>query len=279
MEVIRTIAELRSALAGRGDRRVGFVATMGALHQGHLSLVRAARDTCDVVVLSIFVNPLQFGPSEDFSRYPRDERSDLGAARSVGVDIAFLPSVEEMYPPGAETRVVVGALGDVLEGASRPGHFDGVATVVTKLFSIVEPNVAFFGQKDAQQVAVIKALVRDLAIDVEIDVRPIVRESDGLALSSRNAYLGTDERPSALSLSYALRAGTAHLELGGEPQAAAKEMWRVLMADPSVVADYAVAVDPDDMGEPRPGRPVLLAVAARIGTTRLIDNVLFEKKG
>ena len=275
MKVVRTIRDARRELAELGvGRNVGLVPTMGALHEGHLSLLRAARDTCDVVVLSIFVNPLQFGPSEDLARYPRDEASDLAAAENVGVDAVFLPSVEEMYPPGTAVRVCPGPLGEVLEGAARPGHFDGVATVVTKLFNIVRPGAAFFGQKDAQQVAVVKAMVRDLDMGIDIHVCPIVREPDGLALSSRNVYLSADERAAALILSRALRRGAERLAEEGDVASAEREMWAMLDAQDGVVPDYAAVVDPDDMGPPRADGPILLAVAARVGTTRLIDNVL-----
>jgi pantoate--beta-alanine ligase len=277
VKVVRTIADARRAIdALRDGRRVGFVPTMGALHEGHLSLIRVARETCDVVVLSIFVNPLQFSPSEDLDEYPRDEHRDLEKAERERVDVVFLPSVEEMYPPGATVRVSAGALGEILEGASRPGHFDGVATVVTKLFNVIRPDVAAFGQKDAQQVAVVRSLVRDLDIGIEIHVGPTVREPDGLALSSRNVYLSREQRASALSLWRALGAGVRRLDRDADPEAAAKEMWAELTADVGVQPDYAVAVDPQDMGPPRPGSPILLAVAARVGPTRLIDNVLYE---
>jgi pantoate--beta-alanine ligase len=277
VRIVRTIEEARRAIEGsREGKRVGFVPTMGALHEGHISLIRAARESSDLVVLSIFVNPLQFAPSEDLERYPRNERNDLETAERERVEVVFLPAVEEMYPPGATVRVSAGALGEVLEGASRPGHFDGVATVVAKLFNIVRPDVAVFGQKDAQQVAVVRSLVRDLDMRIEIQVGPTVREPDGLALSSRNVYLSTGERVSALSLWRALQAASAHLAREDDPEAAAKEMWSLLTAEAGVEPDYAAAVDPDDMGPPRPGRPVLLAVAARVGSTRLIDNVLLE---
>jgi pantoate--beta-alanine ligase len=280
MNVVRTVSDVRRGIAEIGsDKSVGFVPTMGALHEGHLSLLRAARGSTGAVVLSIFVNPLQFGPDEDLARYPRDEAADLAAAEREGIDVVFIPSVEEMYPPGGTVRVSAGPLGDTLEGLSRPGHFEGVATVVAKLFNIVRPDVAFFGQKDAQQVAVIRALVRDLQMDVEIRVCPTVRDSDGLALSSRNEYLSSEQRRSALSLWAALRAGADHLDRDhDDPEGTSKAMWRILAAEDGVTPDYAVAVDPDHMGEPRPGEPVLLAVAARVGATRLIDNVVVERR-
>ena len=276
MNVARSIAEARGYLA-QTDRPIALVPTMGALHAGHRALLRAARAHSHAyVALSIFVNPLQFGPSEDLDRYPRDEERDLEIAEADGVELVFLPSVEEMYPEHATTRVSVGPIGEVLEGASRPGHFDGVATVVAKLFNIVRPDIAYFGQKDAQQLAVIHSLVRDLDFPVTIESVPIVREADGLALSSRNVYLAPEQRLEALSLYRSLRAGADALASEGDPEAAAKEMWRVLSAA-DVVPDYAVAVDPDDMGPPRPAGPVLLAVAARVGQTRLIDNMLIER--
>lgn len=279
MKVARTIADLRRTLAPerRAARTIGFVPTMGALHEGHLSLVRLARARTDVVVASIFVNPLQFGPAEDLARYPRDEASDLAKAEASGVDVVFVPGLEEMYPPGAATTVDVGPLGTIVEGAARPGHFNGVATVVAKLFNIVEPDVAFFGQKDAQQVAVIKQLVRDLDLDIEIVVGPTERDADGLALSSRNAYLSAVERQVGSTLHVALRAGEAAITSGDDPAIVEKAMWAVLADRDGIEPDYAVAVDPDTFMAPASFRPVLLAVAARVGTTRLIDNLLIER--
>jgi pantoate--beta-alanine ligase len=211
MRVIRTVRELRDALAPERvtGRSIGLVPTMGSFHDGHLSLVRRAREACDVVVVSLFVNPAQFGPAEDLASYPRDEARDLALAEAEGVDVLFAPPVDEVYPDGFDTTVTVGGLTSVLEGdpARRgPGHFAGVATVVTKLFNMVGPDVAYFGQKDAQQALVIRKLVRDLDMPVRIEVLPIVRDPDGLALSSRNAYLSADERERALALSRALRA-------------------------------------------------------------------------
>ena len=279
MKVLGTAAGLQEELhAARSARRtIGFVPTMGALHEGHASLLAAARESCDVVVLSIFVNPLQFGPKEDFSSYPRPTKKDLAAAHAAGVDVVFLPELDEMYPEGhtsPEVSVQVGALGEVLEGASRPGHFDGVATVVTKLFNLVRPDRVFFGQKDAQQVAVIKALIRDLSFGIELVVCPTVRESDGLALSSRNAYLTPEQRKRATLLYSALTAGEQSLSEAGDAALAEKKMLEVLGADPHVQVDYARAVNPDDFRTPSPGEPVLLVVAAKVGRTRLIDNVV-----
>lgn len=275
MKVVGTRAELREALdARRGDGdRIGFVPTMGALHEGHLSLIGLAHEHADLVVISIFVNPLQFGPSEDLEAYPRDRERDLELARAAGAQLAFLPSQEEMYPPGAATRVDVGRLGSVFEGAERPGHFEGVATVVAKLFNLVRPNVAVFGQKDAQQVAVIRQMVRDLSFDIEIVVGDIVRAADGLALSSRNAYLSGGERQAATALHRALTEGRAVLEAGGGVADAEVAMVKVFEGQEGVELGYARAVDPQTF-ETGPGRDILLVVAARIGSTRLIDNML-----
>ncbi|HEX2049237.1 MAG TPA: pantoate--beta-alanine ligase [Actinomycetota bacterium] len=273
MRVERTVRALRAALAPERDRRVGFVPTMGALHEGHLSLLRAARAGCDTVVASIFVNPLQFGPREDFGAYPRAEERDLELARDAGVDVVFAPSTDEMYAPDHSTSIDVGPLATVLEGAARPGHFAGVCTVVAKLLNVVAPGVAYFGQKDAQQVAVIRRMARDLSFPVEIAVCPTVRDERGLALSSRNRYLSDDERAMAAALYRCLRAGAASIEGGGGPADAERAMERSLADAPGVVAEYARAVDPETFEEPGAGRPVLLAVAARVGPARLIDNL------
>ena len=275
MRIARSIADLRAERAsGPHQSIVGFVPTMGALHDGHISLVRAARTGSDVVVASIFVNPLQFGPTEDLASYPRDEVADLVALRAAGVDIVFLPSVEEMYPEGASTSIRVDPIGDVLEGAVRPGHFDGVATVVVKLLNIVSPDAAWLGQKDAQQLAVIRRVVADLSLPVEIHAAPTVREADGLAMSSRNAYLTPDERIRATALYASLRSGARVLESERNVEAAEKTMLETMVAE-GVEADYAAVVDPDDFTPFRWGQgAALLAIAARIGTTRLIDNVL-----
>ncbi|MDP9068484.1 MAG: pantoate--beta-alanine ligase [Actinomycetota bacterium] len=274
MKVARTETELRGALRGsraRG-RSIGFVPTMGALHPGHLSLVAAARAETDVVVLSIFVNPLQFGPSEDLAAYPRPEGRDLQLAEQAGVDVAFLPPVSEMYRPGRSTTLSLAGPAVVLEGAARPGHFDGVATVVAKLFNQVQPDRAYFGQKDAQQVAVIKAMVRDLSIPVEVVVCPTVREPDGLALSSRNAYLVGSERTAATVLWRALQAGSRAVEEGAAWEVAEKTMEQVVAGEAGVSLEYARAVDPETF-EPASGRAALLVIAARVGRARLIDNL------
>lgn len=253
----------------REGRSIGLVPTMGALHAGHLSLVEAARRENDVVVVSIFVNPIQFGPGEDFRRYPRDYARDAAMLEAAEVDAIYRPSTETMYPPGAGTRVNVGEVAVPLEGAARPGHFEGVATVVTKLFAAVEPDRAYFGQKDAQQVAVVKRLVRDLDLGVEIRVQPIVREPDGLALSSRNVYLDPDERKAAGSLSAALREA-AHAYASGErdPERLRGILLARLQAEPLVKVDYAEVVDAATFRKPG----TLAVVSARIGKTRLIDN-------
>jgi pantoate--beta-alanine ligase len=277
MKVARTRSELRSQLLDKrgASSEVGFVPTMGALHAGHLSLVSAARDQCETVVMSIFVNPLQFGPGEDFGAYPRREEEDVKTAEAEGVDVVFLPPVEEVHPPGRTTSIDVGELAAVLEGEFRPGHFAGVATVVMTLFDIVQPDRAFFGQKDAQQLAVIRRMVRDLAAPVEIIGCPTVREEDGLALSSRNAYLSGTERERAVVLFRALTAGKDRLLEGAQVEEAEGAMWNVLSSVDGVQPEYARGVDPDTFRAPSRER-VLLVVAARVGPARLIDNVLVE---
>jgi pantoate--beta-alanine ligase len=258
MTTIRTIRELRDAI-GPGSR-AGLVPTMGAFHEGHLSLFRAARDECDVVVVSLFVNPAQFAGDEDLERYPRDEERDVRLAEEAGVDVLFVPSASDMYPAGFGTWVEVEDTG--AEGAARPGHFRGVATVCLKLFNIVRPQVAYFGQKDAQQAAVLRRLTRDLNLDLELRVVPTVRDDDGLALSSRNAYLSQEERVRALALPRALAAGrSAHLR-GSDPVAATRAELNGL--DP----DYVELLDLDGA--------TVLAAAARVGSTRLIDNIVLQ---
>jgi pantoate--beta-alanine ligase len=280
MIVVRTVTELRAELhpfRARGCR-IGFVPTMGALHEGHLSLVRAAAAACETVVLSIFVNPLQFGPLEDLDAYPRDEAADFDLAQHRGVDVVFCPAVSEMYPHGSSTKVAVGPIGDVLEGEVRPGHFTGVATVVAKLFNIVEPHAAFFGQKDAQQLAVIRRMSSDLCFDVDIVSCPTVRATDGVALSSRNRYLSAEERLHATVLRRSLQEGERVLYATQRVEDAEKAMWDLLISEDSVEADYAAAVDPVSFGRPRAGGPILLAVAARVGATRLLDNTLVQAR-
>jgi pantoate--beta-alanine ligase len=242
---------------------------MGALHEGHLSLVRRARAECDRVVVSIFVNPLQFGPSDDFARYPRQRDRDLALLQSEGVDAAFTPGVEEMYEAGEASRVRVGGLGERLEGVHRPGHFEGVATVVTKLFNVTRPHRAYFGQKDAQQAALVTRMARDLDTGVEVVVLPTVREPDGLALSSRNAYLSPAQRRAAVCLYQALEAAARAFQAGERDAGRLRDaMCAVLNAEPLACTEYAEVVDPMTF-EP-PGTLAVLAV--RIGETRLIDN-------
>ena len=278
MQILRTITEMRAASrAARGEsRRVGFVPTMGALHEGHLSLVRAAKAQCDVVAVSIFVNPAQFGPNEDFSRYPRTFEKDRALLEKEGVSFLFAPSVEEMYPAGAVTYVTVKGLSDKLCGRSRPGHFRGVTTVVSKLFHIVEPAVAFFGQKDAAQAAIIRRMVRDLNLQVEIVVCPIVREADGLAMSSRNTYLSPQERKVALVLYQSLTQVQSLFEQGERGAEKLIEAGRRTFAEePAARLDYFEIVNPDTLGPVADvAHGALVAVAAFVGTTRLIDNVL-----
>ena len=256
MIVSRTIADVRAALAERPDGRIGLVPTMGALHGGHEALLGAARRDCDTVVMSLFVNPAQFGDPADLNGYPRDEQRDIEVARDAGVDVVFAPSAAELYPPGYQTWVEVTELGAILEGEHRPGHFRGVATVCLKLFTIVRPDVAYFGQKDAQQVEVLRRMIADLHLELELAVVPTVRDGDGLALSSRNARLSADERARALALPRAL---ATH-----DPETA-----RTILEDAGLDVDY-VAVAPFD--------PPVLAAAVRAGETRLIDNSPLEEE-
>ena len=263
MKLAHTTAELHLALkpARRAGARVGLVPTMGALHDGHLSLVRAARQACDIVVLSLFVNPAQFGRGEDLARYPRDEEGDAAAAESAGVDVLFAPSAEEMYPEGFDTWVDPGKIGTYLEGGARPDHFRGVATICTKLFGLVAPQSAYFGRKDAQQIAVVKQVVRDLALRVEIVACPTQRDADGLALSSRNVFLSPSEHGTALALPRALDAGLQAHRSGEDAVRAAR---KVLEAEPGLRVDYVAIADLDGL---------TLAAAVVVGSTRLIDNV------
>jgi pantoate--beta-alanine ligase len=282
MLVLRTIAEARQACARfrTAGKTLGLVPTMGALHPGHLSLVLAAQKRCDAVAVSIFVNPTQFGPKEDFASYPRVFEQDCQTLEAAGVDMVFAPAVEEMYPPGASTFVEVEGLSDRLDGASRPGHFRGVATVVSKLFHIFAPDVAFFGQKDAAQVAVLRRMVRDLRFAVQVEVCPTMREPDGLALSSRNRNLSDGERRQALVLSRALSAVEKRFQ-GGEVDSGklVDEAQRVLKEEPGIQVEYCRIVDPEtleDVSDVRHGG--LVAVAARVGATRLIDNLLLSPR-
>jgi pantoate--beta-alanine ligase len=280
MKVIRTVAELRawSRQARQSGQSVGLVATLGALHEGHLSLVRAAKASCGAVAASIFVNPTQFGPNEDFALYPRTFEADCEMLETEGVDVVFAPTPEEMYPAGAATFVEVGGLSDRLDGQSRPGHFRGVATIVAKLFIAAEPDRAFFGQKDAAQVAVLRRMIADLCLPVELVVCPIVREPDGLAMSSRNRYLSADERRKALILSRALQAVRESIEIGetrtSELVNAARKVFSI---EPEVRVDYIAAVDWATL-EPveKIVSGTLFAVAAYVGSTRIIDNFVVE---
>jgi pantoate--beta-alanine ligase len=274
----RIVSECEQAPSGeRGSRNgLGLVPTMGALHAGHLSLVRAAKARCGVVVASIFVNPTQFGPSEDFAKYPRSFEADCAALASEGVDIVFAPAIEEMYPKGETTWVTVEGLSKRLDGGSRPGHFRGVTTVVAKLFHVIEPDAAFFGQKDAAQLAVIRRMVRDLNFPVEVIGCPIVRETDGLAMSSRNVYLSSDERRRALVLRRSLENAERAFHGGERDAARLRENGRgVIAGEQGVRLDYFEIVDPETL-EPVDciARPALVAVAAYVGSTRLIDNVV-----
>jgi len=260
---------MRAQVREWADYSVGLVPTMGALHAGHRSLIERADAENDMVVVSVFVNPIQFGAGEDLSRYPRPLDADLGLLRELDVDAVYMPSVEDMYPPGSSTRVVVGGVSEPLEGAARPGHFEGVATVVTKLFWTVEPDRAYFGQKDAQQVAVVRRLAADLDTGVEIVVCPTVREADGLAVSSRNVYLNPEERAKATSLSRALQAAARAYQAGERDPAVLRTLMRnVIQGAPLAEIDYAEVVDPGNFSSP--GSLAVLAV--RFGATRLIDN-------
>jgi len=269
LKVIRSVADLRAALAPTPGPTpsIGLVPTMGALHAGHLSLIVAARDACDLVVVSLFVNPAQFGRGEDLEQYPQDEVRDIATAEAAGVDLLFAPNAEQMYPDGFDTWVDPGKVGTYLEGSARPGHFRGVATICTKLFLLAKPQRAYFGRKDAQQVAVVKQLVRDLELPVEIVVCPTVRDADGLALSSRNVFLSPDERLAALALPRALQAGLAAHRSGSDAVRAARAM---LDAEPGLRVDYVAEADLDGP---------TLAAAVMVGSTRLIDNVVLDAEG
>jgi pantoate--beta-alanine ligase len=276
MKIAHSVAEyatLRGALETPVTRRVAYVATMGALHEGHRSLIKLAKSLGDVVVVSIFVNPLQFGPGEDYARYPRPLEDDLQVCEADGVDIVFVPSVSDLYPAGRQVTVHAGALGSVLEGHCRPGHFNGVLTVVLKLFNIIRPQVAIFGEKDAQQLACIQRMVIDLNLALEIVGAPIIREPDGLALSSRNIFLTVSERAVARSLSAALEKAATQ---GSVPsaRAAAYEVLDRAEAEPCFELDYATIVNPSTFAEVPDDHvgPATFVVAARVGGTRLIDN-------
>jgi pantoate--beta-alanine ligase len=297
VRLLHTAAELRAAARpdrghlpgpqGRGGARRAVVMTMGALHEGHAALVRAARDAVGTegqVVVTVFVNPLQFGPSEDFGRYPRTLDADLDVAAGAGADVVFAPAADEVYPGGEpQVRIAAGPMGERFEGAHRPGHFDGMLTVVAKLLHLTAPDVAFFGQKDAQQVALVRRMVRDLNFPGEIAVVPTVREDDGLALSSRNRYLAPAERTTALALSRALFAARDRAGAGAAAAlAAAREvLGEAARLDPPLHPDYAELIDPADFSPAADGHTgeAVLAVAARVGSTRLIDNIALTLPG
>jgi len=277
MKACRTIASLRRALAAAGDRPVGFVPTMGFLHEGHLSLVRACRKENELAVVSIYVNPAQFGPAEDLQRYPRDPEHDSALLKKEGVDILFMPGDTEMYAPPFRTWVDVRELDSKLCGRSRPGHFRGVATVVLKLFNLVRPQRAYFGQKDAQQALVLRQMVRDLGLPVRLRVLPIVRDADGLALSSRNVYLSSAERRAALALPRSLELAKAMIREGeARSRALRKAVEAAIAAEPLLTLDYVAVVRLQDLEEaPRiEAGNTLIAAAVRVGKTRLIDNLL-----
>ncbi|MDA0302047.1 MAG: pantoate--beta-alanine ligase [Chloroflexi bacterium] len=282
MQIASTVAEyrtLRAAAIAERPGPVGLVPTMGYLHDGHRSLMQRARAECATVVTTIFVNPTQFGPNEDFARYPRDEARDFAICEAERVDIIFAPSVEEMYPDGAETTVSVGPLSRILEGAARPGHFDGVATVVTKLFALAQADRGYFGQKDAQQLMVLRRLAEDLRFPIEVIGCPIVREPDGLALSSRNVYLSPEERTQALSLSRGLRAAEALWADGVRgAEALRRRVGEEIEAEPLANIDYVSLADQRSLQELAGPvvAPALLSLAVRFGPTRLIDNILLE---
>lgn len=281
MRTLRTVAELRAALDGprRAGRRIGLVPTMGSLHDGHVSLIDRAWSSCDVVVVTLFVNPAQFDEPADLDAYPRDEARDAQVAQDAGADILFAPPSHEVYPPGFATTVAVGGVSAPLEGEARgAAHFAGVATVVCKLLNMAQPDVAFFGQKDAQQVAVIRRLVRDLDIPVEIETGATVREADGLALSSRNARLRGEERARAIALRRALDAVRAHAATGEHDSAALAAAGRAAMTAFSVEPEYLALVAPDTFAPVASvgDEQVLVAVAARVGDVRLIDNDILE---
>jgi pantoate--beta-alanine ligase len=283
MRTVATVAGVRAALreARLGERRIGLVPTMGALHEGHLSLIRAAREECDVVVVSLFVNPAQFDEASDLEAYPRDAARDAGLAAEAGADLLFAPPVEEVYPAGFATTVRVAGLTEHLEGEYRgSAHFEGVATVVAKLLNMVGPDAAYFGQKDAQQAAVIRRLVADLNLPVRIATCPTVRDTDGLALSSRNVHLRGADRERAVALKRGLDAAAAAVAAGERDAVAIARAGRAAMAELGVEAEYLAIVGPDDLlPVQRVEDDVLVAVAARVGATRLIDNTIVSPNG
>lgn len=279
MHVLKTVSDVRRSRAGMSGAW-GLVPTMGFLHAGHISLVDRARIDNDRVGVSIFVNPTQFGPSEDLAAYPRDLETDLGLLEQAGADLVWVPDVEEVYPPDYQTYIIVEEIPNRLEGAARPGHFRGVATVVAKLFNVFQPDRAYFGQKDAQQVVVIRRMATDLNFPIELVVCPTIREADGLALSSRNVYLTPDQRAAAPVLYRALNAArAAWLDGEREGDSLRQAMLRVLESEPLARTEYVSAADPHTLAELGPaGRGVLLSMAVRIGRARLIDNLLLEEE-
>lgn len=277
MKVVSTIAEFRAGRARFGD--LGFAPTMGYLHEGHISLMKRAKEECGAAAASIFVNPTQFGPNEDLSRYPRDLPRDLSLLEAAGVDLVFAPEPAEMYPEGFDTSITVGGVSEGLEGGSRPGHFNGVATVVAKLLNIVQPTRAYFGQKDAQQAAVIRKLALDLSIPAQIVICPTVREPDGLAMSSRNVYLSLADRQSARVLFRALTLARILVERGERKAEAVREaMRRTIAEEPSAEVDYVSLADNRTLKEVEDGLSgeVLASMAVRFGKTRLIDNLVID---
>jgi pantoate--beta-alanine ligase len=280
MEIIQRILQMKelSRKARSEGKVIGFVPTMGFLHEGHMSLVREARKMADIVIVSIFVNPAQFGPSEDLARYPRDVTRDAEQLSAENVDYIFLPKTEEIYPEGYRTYIKVRELSDVLEGAVRPGHFEGVTTVVLKLFQAVDPHFSYFGQKDAQQLVIIRRMVQDLNLDVEIIRLPIVREADGLAMSSRNVYLSPEERKAAPVLYRALQRAQGMIEQGErKTKTILKQIHEIIEAEPLAKIDYVAAVDMNDLKDVKTLKGKnLIAIAVRFGTTRLIDNIMIE---
>jgi pantoate--beta-alanine ligase len=276
VRTLRTIPEVRAALMGarQSERRIGLVPTMGAFHDGHVSLMRAARSEAEIVVVSLFVNPSQFGPDEDLARYPRMESDDAARASDIGVDFMFAPSVEEMYPPGFATSIDPGPVAHGLWGTARPGHFAGVATVVARLFGIVAPDIAYFGLKDFQQVAVIRRLVADLALPIEIRALPTIREPDGLAMSSRNRYLSDDERNRARAIFDGLRTAADAYAAGERDRRPLVDAARAVMEDAGITVEFVELRDAETLGPYSADRAAVLAVSARIGDTNLIDNLV-----
>jgi len=280
MRIVETINDLKAILRTykKQGKSIGFVPTMGYLHEGHISLVRMSRQDNDFTVLSIFVNPTQFGPNEDFSKYPRSIEKDSLLAEKAGVDVIFIPSVNEMYPEGFSTSINVDGITDIMCGKSRPGHFKGVTTVVAKLFNIVEPDNAYFGQKDAQQAAIIKKMIKDINMNVKIIICPIIRENDGLALSSRNIYLNVEERKAALILSKSLFEAEKMIDKGERRKEKVLEfLFSSISEEKLANIDYITIVSAESLNNIKIiGGKILIAIAVKIGSTRLIDNVIME---